>query len=79
MEEEVNKEAQRDDVSKTLGGIKRRLLSEQNELEQLKNHNRVSIGSSAKEILNLEKQRQELIKEFEKVSYWKNLRKNVFS
>lgn len=67
MEEEVNKEAQRDEVSKTLGEIKRRLLSSQNDLEQLKNQNRVSIGSSAKEIQNLEKHRQELIKDLQRV------------
>jgi len=67
MEEEVNKEAQRDDIFKSLGDIKKRLLSEQSDLEQLRHINRVSIGASAKEIQVLEKRRQELIKEFQRV------------
>lgn len=67
MEEEVNKETQREELTKTLADIGRKLLSRQFQLEQLRSHNRISIKSSAKDIYALEKKRQELIKQLQKV------------
>ncbi|CAL8111234.1 unnamed protein product [Orchesella dallaii] len=67
MEEEVNKEAQREELTKTLADIGRKLLSRQFQLEQLRSHNRISINSSAKDIHNLEKRRQDLIRQLRKL------------
>lgn len=69
MEEEVNKEAQREELTKTLADIGRKLLSRQFQLEQLRSHNRISINSSAKEIHTLEKRRQELIRQLRMVIF----------
>lgn len=63
----MNKEAQREELTKTLADIGRKLLSRQFQLEQLRSHNRISINSSAKEIHSLERRRQELIAQLKAV------------
>jgi len=76
MEEAVDKEAQRDELTKLFGETMRKLSVKQNELDQLRNQNRVSLGSSVKEIQNLEKTRQALILELQEVLF--NSRPNLY-
>ncbi|CAG7785385.1 unnamed protein product, partial [Allacma fusca] len=67
MEEEINNEAQREEITKSLSELDRRVFAVQAELVQLQSQNRVSFGASAKEIQSLEKKRQELIKDLQHV------------
>lgn len=69
MEEEVDKEAEKEELSKALAEAEAKLSETNGTVEQLRAQNRLSFTSSSKEIQNLEKRRQELIKELQRVSY----------
>lgn len=67
MEEEINRETQRDEYSKLVAEKGRKLLGRQFQLERVRSQNRISFGSSTKEIQSLERKRQELLVELRKV------------
>lgn len=67
MEEEINREGQRDELSKIVSELDRKVLARRAELEQLQSQNRISFTSSAKEVQKLEEKRQELIQELRQV------------
>ena len=67
MEEEINREGQRDELSKIVSELDRKVLARRAELEQLQSQNRISFTSSAKEVQKLEQKRQELIQELRQV------------
>ena len=67
MEEEINREGQRDELSKIVSELDRKVLAGRGELEQLQSQNRISFTSSAREVHKLEHKRQELIQELRQV------------
>lgn len=67
MEEEINRETQRDELSKLVSEKGRRLLARQLAIEKVRSQNKISFGKNTKEIQSLEKKRQELLTELRKV------------
>ncbi|XP_035703291.1 serine-rich adhesin for platelets isoform X3 [Folsomia candida] len=66
MEEEINRETQRDELSKLVSEKGRRLLARQLAIEKVRSQNKISFGKNTKEIQSLEKKRQELLTELRK-------------
>jgi len=70
MEDEINKESMRDELTKTIAEIQMKLLKENCELERLKQTNALKIEPIIATIRELESQRQQCILQIVKVS-WK--------
>lgn len=61
MEEEINKETLRDELSKLVAEKGKKFLGRQFQLEKVRSNNKISYQTAFKEVKALEKKRQELI------------------
>jgi hypothetical protein len=61
MEEEINKETQRDELYKLVGEKERKLMTKELQLEKVRGQARLSATTSLKDIQGLETKRQEII------------------
>jgi len=67
MEEEINKETQRDELYKLVAEKERRLKMKQSQLEKVRSQAKLSATTSLNEIQSLDMKRQEMINQLKKV------------